>query len=103
MAAKELRERVTLTTPLTRTTLKGWCVEDRITIERSSREITGYLRLYDQTGAFVESRPFKARLSANKMASLLADVIGDIVAKDPTLAGATITETVDDLDKVANP
>lgn len=98
------RDRVVLTTPMTRTTRKGWRIEKDVTIDLSTRKVHGYYSFYDTAGQFVESVEFFARISQARRDNLAADIEADIIAANPALAGIASVETVNDVDDpVVNP
>lgn len=99
-----LRDRVTLATPITRTTLKGWYLEQRLEVDLATRRVTGFIRFYDTAGNLVRSKDIDARITRNRRDQLAADVIADVIAQDATLNGSVTVEDVGDVDDpIANP
>lgn len=105
MPPQDLRDRVALTTPLTRSTLKGWLVQPDIQLDLATGRVSGFIRFYDSTGAIVDSKPVQGKISDNRRNNLAADFVADIIAKNPQLGGVLTVESVDSsLDSpVANP
>lgn len=101
----DLRDRVALTTPIIRTTLKGWLIQKEVTVDLASRDVTCFIRYYDSAGNVVASEQAKGRISRNRRDNMVADLVADIVAQRPDLAGVLTVETVSDStnDPVANP
>jgi hypothetical protein len=105
------RDRVPLTTPRTRTTLKGWRLDQFGRIDFESGTISGSISFYDTLGQWVESIDFSRigvggdiALTVANMDAITTLLVNRLKLRDPTLAGTQITDTVVDInDTVINP
>jgi putative heme degradation protein len=98
------RDRVALTTPQGRTTLKGWSIENVIHINLSTRKVEMSIRFYDSAGAYVKSINVTGNISVAQRNNVLTNLEGDVITQFPELAGIATLETVADVDDpVINP
>jgi hypothetical protein len=106
------RDRIPLTTPITRTTLKGWRPDPIITIDSEHGTMSGSISYYDTAGKWVRSERFEdvpgvngdLNLSAAKIDTIIDTICTKLINKNPALAGTRIVDTVvDSYDTVVNP
>jgi hypothetical protein len=106
------RDRVPLTTPITRTVLKGWRIDPRVVIDFEAGTMSGSISYYDSAGKWVRSEDFTDVPGVNgdlNLSNAKLDTIADAIAtklinKSPALAGTRIVDTVvDSNDTVINP
>jgi hypothetical protein len=106
------RDRIPLTTPIPQSTLKGLRIDRMIHIDMETGLMGGSISFYEAgTGRFVKSVYFSDignggdfQLSAAQVEQVAALVTNRLQARDPSLAGVRVVETVPDSnDPVPNP